>query len=47
MTIKSCFAKADLGITLGYEHAEIDKTDNFDMADLIKEIDNIMTPKNL
>ncbi len=43
MTIKSCFAKADLGITLDYDDMEIDETDNFNMTDLIMDIDNITT----
>jgi hypothetical protein len=36
MTMKNCFAKADLGITMEYD-------DNFNMTDLIMEIDNITT----
>ncbi len=40
---KEFFAKADLGIALEYDDAETDETDSFNMADLITELDNLMT----
>jgi hypothetical protein len=43
MTIKNCFTKADLGITLEYDVMEIDETENFHRTDFIMEIGNIMT----
>ncbi len=46
MTIKTCFAKVDLGITLEYDDMVIGETDNFNMTDLIKVIDNI-TPEDM